>query len=389
MQILVEIFEGRIFLKKLTRKQSIVIGFMLFSMFFGAGNLIFPPMLGMQAGTHTLSAMLGLIVTAVILPILGVAVVAKHGNLINLGSLVHPKFGYLFTILVCLIIGPIIAIPRTASTSFEMSVVPFVHMSDRGLLAIRILYSALFFVLAFIVALKPMRLKDLLGKIMTPILITMIILLFIAVVVRIPFIMHLPITTGYSKRPFLTGFSAGYQTMDGLAGLNFGLIIAVNIESYGIHDKNALAKETIKSGVIAGILLAALYMLLAYMGMQVNPQALSHMKNITGADILSYIVMLCFGKIGQAFVAVIFFIACFNVCCGLLSSVSEYFYALYDKISYKKWLVIFTVSSFFISILGLYNILSFSVYILNVLYPVAIGLMVLGFVRKKKDHEKC
>ena len=87
-------------MKKLTRKQSIVIGFMLFSMFFGAGNLIFPPMLGMQAGTNTPLAMLGLIATAVILPILGVAVVAKHGNLINLGSLIHPKFGYLFTILV-------------------------------------------------------------------------------------------------------------------------------------------------------------------------------------------------------------------------------------------------------------------------------------------------
>ena len=373
-------------MKKLTRKQSIVIGFMLFSMFFGAGNLIFPPMLGMQAGTHTPLAMLGLIATAVILPILGVAVVAKHGNLINLGSLIHPKFGYLFTILVCLIIGPIIAIPRTASTSFEMAVVPFIHMSGNGLLAMRILYSALFFALAFVVALRPMRLKDLLGKIMTPILITMIILLFIAVLIRMPFVMHHPITTGYLKQPFLTGFSAGYQTMDGLAGLNFGLIIAVNIEAFGIHDKNALAKETIKSGIIAGILLAVLYMLLAYMG---NPNVLSGVKDITGADILSYIVMLCFGRLGQVFVAIIFFIACFNVCCGLLSSISEYFYALYDKISYKKWLVIFTLSSFFISILGLYNILSFSVYILNVLYPVAIGLMILGFVRKKKDNEKC
>ena len=376
-------------MKKLTRKQSIVIGFMLFSMFFGAGNLIFPPMLGMQAGTNTPLAMLGLIATAVILPILGVAVVAKHGNLINLGSLIHPKFGYLFTILVCLIIGPIIAIPRTASTSFEMAVVPFMHMSGNGLLAMRIIYSALFFTLAFLVALRPMRLKDLLGKIMTPILITMIILLFIAVLIRMPFVMHHPITTGYLKHPFMTVFSAGYQTMDGLAGLNFGLIIAVNIEAYGIHNKNALAKETIKSGVIAGILLAVLYMLLAYMGMQVNPKMLSGMKNITGADILSYIVMLCFGKVGQVFVALIFFIACFNVCCGLLSSISEYFYALYDKISYKQWLVIFTLSSFFISILGLYNILSFSVYILNVLYPVAIGLMILGFIRKKKDNEKC
>lgn len=131
--------------------------------------------------------------------------------------------------------------------------------------------------------------------------------------------------------------------MDGLAGLNFGLIIAVNIEAFGIHDKNALAKETIKSGIIAGILLAVLYMLLAYMGMQVNPNVLSGVKDITGADILSYIVMLCFGRLGQVFVAIIFFIACFNVCCGLLSSISEYFYALYDKISYKKWLVIFTL----------------------------------------------
>ena len=100
-------------MQKLSLRQTLTIGFMLFSMFFGAGNLIFPPLLGAQAGTHTLVAMMGLMLTAVCFPILAVVAVAKHDNLVKLGSMLHPSFGTVFTELICLMIGPFVAIPRT------------------------------------------------------------------------------------------------------------------------------------------------------------------------------------------------------------------------------------------------------------------------------------
>lgn len=137
-------------------------GMTLFSMFFGAGNLIFPPFLGAMAGRYTWTAMAGFVLTAVGFPILGVAAVAESGGLTALGSRVHPRFAFVFTLLIYLSIGPCLAIPRTASTSFEMAVKPFVEAGA----GVQLLYSVVFFGIAFLVALKPDRLTQRLGKIL-------------------------------------------------------------------------------------------------------------------------------------------------------------------------------------------------------------------------------
>ena len=170
--------------KTLNRRNRILIGFTLFSMFFGAGNLIFPPLVGLQAGSHVVPAMVGLLVSAVGFPILGVAAVARSGGLDQLAGRVHPVFASIFTLLIYLMIGPGLAIPRTASTSFEMAVSPFIGgMGASTITVVQAVYSVLFFGIAFYFALRPDKLKDRLGKIMTPILLLLIAVVFIGCLV--------------------------------------------------------------------------------------------------------------------------------------------------------------------------------------------------------------
>lgn len=167
-------------MEKLNIKNSILIGFTLFSMFFGAGNLIFPPLLGAQSGSSFLLSILGFLLMAVVVPSVTVIVVARHQGLKNLTDQIHPYFTLLFVTLVYLLIGPCVAIPRTASTSFEMALTPLIQEDNRMLF--QIVYSLLFFTLAGLVALKPNKLKNLLGKFMTPILLILILIVFLGAV---------------------------------------------------------------------------------------------------------------------------------------------------------------------------------------------------------------
>ena len=160
-------------------KDKILVGITLFSMFFGAGNLIFPPFLGAQAGESTWLAFIGFAVSAVCLPILGVLAVTKSGGLEKLTSRVHPKFSFIYILILYLAIGPCLAIPRTSSTSFSIAVQPF-WSGDESLWAARLVYSIVFFVLAAGIAMHPEKLTEYLGKRLTPILLILIGVVFIA-----------------------------------------------------------------------------------------------------------------------------------------------------------------------------------------------------------------
>ena len=170
-------------MNKFSRRQQFFVGLTLFSMFFGAGNLIFPPFLGAQAGSALVPAIFGMAVSAVGLPVLGVVAVAQAGGLHPLAARVHPKFADLFTLLAYLSIGPCLAIPRTATTSFEMAVLPFAGQSPVWM---RALYSLVFFAVAFAVALNPDRLTDRLGKVTGPALLALIAVIVIACLLRHP-----------------------------------------------------------------------------------------------------------------------------------------------------------------------------------------------------------
>lgn len=359
-------------MEKFSLKNRILVGITLFSMFFGAGNLIFPPFLGAQAGSATPLAFLGFALSAVCLPVLGVVAVTSSGGLEKLASRIHPKFAAVYIIILYLAIGPCLAIPRTASTSFSMAVTPFFNSGK--LEWVQLVYTLIFFAAAAMIALHPERLTEYLGKRLTPILLALIIIVFAVCLINPAGEASSPVSA-YENQTVVKGFLDGYQTMDTLAALNFGMIVAMNIQAKGIKKEKAIMKETIRAGWIAGVVLLAVYAMLAYIGM-ISSSAFAGAKN--GTETLTSMVDFLFGRAGSVILAVIFVIACFNTCVGLFSCCGKYFCGVFPKINYKGWVFIFAAVSTVIANVGLDAILKFSVPVLNAIYPMAIVLIILS-----------
>ena len=336
-------------------KKLLLVGFTLFSMFFGAGNLIFPPFLGAQAGTALWSAFVGFAVSAIGLPIAGVAAVARAGGLPALAGRVHPRFAQVFAVLVYLSIGPCLAIPRTASTSFEM-LTPLVGRSAPG----QFIYSLVFFAAAYFVALKPEKLTQRLGRILCP----------ASPGYGTP-------AEAYAALPAAQGVLDGYQTMDALAALNFGAVIALNIQAVGITEEAAVRRGTIRAGFIAGGMLLVVYAMLPHIG---GISGAAFPGSDTGASVLTALADGLFGRVGQVLLAAIFVIACFNTCVGLIASVGEYFHELLPRLPYPAIAAFFALMSMLLANIGLADILSLSVPVLNAIYPIAIVLIVVEFL---------
>lgn len=358
-------------MQTLKKRDCFFVGLTLFSMFFGAGNLIFPPFLGAQAGTSTWIAMIGFAISAIGLPILGVVAVAKCGGLPVMAGRVGKAFAPIFIVLLYLSIGPGLAIPRTASTSFEMAVKPFWANAPGWAIAV---YALLFFAVAMLVAFNPEKLTDCLGKILAPTLLILILLIVAGCLIHAPGGYGTP-SGNYTSNVVTTGFVDGYLTMDTIAALIYGIVISLNIQNRGITENRSVVRYTVYSGWIAGGVLFVVYAALAHLG-AVSGGSFGNYSN--GAGVLTNLVSWLYGPAGTVLLGVIFVIACLNTCIGLLSSCSEYFCQLVPKISYRAWVVIFAVISFVISIFGLDAILAISVPILNVLYPLAIVLIVLN-----------
>ena len=359
-------------MQQLSRKNQLLVGFTLFSMFFGAGNLIFPPQLGALAGVQTWPAMAGLAISAIGLPILSVVAVVRSGSLNTLASRVHPLFASIFTILIYLSIGPCLAI---ASTSFEMAVPPFLP-AGTSTTWFQLGYSLIFFAAAFVVALHPERLTSRLGKILCPMLLVLVTAIFLGCLIH-PVGEYGPALAPYDHIAPVEGFLTGYQTMDAIAGLNFGIVIVLNIKALGVTQERPVLRTTIRAGVIAAILFAVVYSMLAHIGAQ-SGSAFPGTTN--GAVTLANVVKEIFGPIGSVLLAAVFIIACFNTCVGLISSCASYFNTLVPKFPVPAWAAFFAVISMVIANAGLNQILAISGPILNILYPPAIVLILLSFL---------
>ena len=266
--------------------------------------------------------------------------------------------------MIYLAIGPCLAIPRTATTSFEMAVPPFVG-EGAPVALLRLAYSLVFFAAALALALRPEKLTDRLGKILCPVLVGLIVVTFAASLLN-PLEGYGPAGGEYLAHPAVRGFLEGYQTMDTLAALNFGMIIAMNIRAKGIRQEKAVMRETVSAGWIAGIFLLAVYGMLTFVGMR-GGSAFSDASDGTG--ILSGMVGFLFGKGGMVILAVIFVIACFNTCVGLFSCCGKYFSGVFPGLSYSRWVLVFAFVSMVISNVGLEAILNFSQPALNAIYP--------------------
>ena len=365
---------------RLSFRQRLLMGVTLFSMFFGAGNLIFPPFTGYRAGSDAVPAFLGLISTAVLFPVLGIIATARAGGMDGLCRKVHPQFSKWFTLVIYLCIGPLLAIPRTASMAFSMmsfATAPAQSISLGPISAQQILavvFSVVFFAASRFFAQRPSHLKDILGKILTPILLLLVLVLFSAGMVLLPAETGAP-QPPYAGAPFAAGFVEGYNTMDALAAMVFGILISVNIQDFGLQEEKQLRRETGISGWLAGGVLILVYGMLAVLGTRASavlPEASD------GSVVLSGLCSLFFGNVGAVLLAAIFLVACFNVCTGLLSSCASYFSKEFPRLSFMAWLNVFTVSGCVISVFGLGFILQISVPILTLIYPVALTIIVLN-----------
>lgn len=369
-------------MQKLSKKQFFTIALMLFSMFFGAGNFIFPPMVGRDAGTNYYIAIMFFCATAVLLPVLGVAAIARAGTLKKLASRADGWFAGLFVMLIYLSIGPFLAIPRAGNMPFEISIMQFLDPEKKTFyLAI---YGAIYFALNLYVCIYPSKMVELLGKYLTPVMLILIVVFFVVGFLNPMGEFSAP-NGDYAAHPVSKGFIEGYQTMDALAALVFGIIIAGAMRERGVKDEEHLAISTIKAGMFAGAILMIVYVMLGYLG-ATSATLFGSAEN--GAELLSLISNHLFGKAGVVVLGVAFFLACFTTTTGLISSVSAYFEEICPKISYKKWVLIWVIVSYGVANLGLDRILKFSIPVLIAIYPVAIVLVILSLINKIVDSSR-
>lgn len=351
------------------------IGLMLFALFFGAGNMIFPPLLGQEAGTNVLPAIIGFLLTGVGLPLLGVIAIAKTGDLHSLANRVHPLFALIFPFILYLAIGPFFGIPRTGTVAYEMSVTPFLSESMTNSSIPLIIYTIVFFGITAWLSLNPTKLVDRIGKVLTPALLIIITILVIKSLITPMGEMSNPKDV-YTNTPFFKGFIEGYLTLDALAALVFGIVVISSIRERGITSRSTITKACMTAGVIAAIGLAIVYLSLSYIG-ATSITAIGTHQN--GASLLSEAATYLFGTFGLFILGLAITLACLTTSIGLVSSCAQYFSKLFPKWTYKKFVIILSIFSIVISNVGLTQLINFSLPVLMIIYPIAIVLIILSY----------
>ncbi|AIS03227.1 branched-chain amino acid transport system II carrier protein [Lactococcus lactis] len=372
--------------EKLAGKDYLFIGSMLFGLFFGAGNLIFPIHMGQEAGSAISQANFGFLITAVGFPFLGIIAlgISQSNGVFELASRVNRIYAYIFTILLYLVIGPFFALPRLATTSFEIGISPFLsHELQAPLLA---LFSILFFGTAWFLSRKPTKLLDYIGKFLNPLFLVLLgIILVIAFTHPLGKVSQAEIGKAYQASPILTGFTQGYNTLDALAALAFGIIIITTIRQRGVKNPKIIAKETIKAGLISVGLMAIIYTCLSYLGtMSLGQFAISENGGIALAQISNHYL----GNFGMIILALIVIIACLKTAVGLMSAFSETFAELFPKKEYRFYLLIVSILPCIFANIGLTKIIELSVPVLMFLYPLAIILILLALLSPLFKHSR-
>ena len=359
------------------KKELLMIGLMVFSVFFGAGNLIFPPIIGKQAGTNVVTTMLFFSITAIIFPILGVVAVAKSNGLRNLANRVDPIFSIIFTIATYLAIGPALAMPRAGTLPFEIAISPYIPANvPKGL--ILFIYTTVFFGVVYWLSLSPNKLLERISKITSPIFLVLIFMLFVGTFLK-PMGGYMPPEPLYAKNMGLQGFLDGYLTLDALAGLNYGLVVVYVIKQKNVLEESKIAKIVISTGIFAGILLFVVYMMLAHVG----ASSISKFPNTSnGAEILADVMKYLYGNFGAVLLACMFTVACLNIGVGLTTSLSQYFHSMVKRVPYKVWATIWVIWSYMLANLGLNKIMEYSVPVLLAIYPASLVLIVLALLDK-------
>ena len=377
---------------------------MFFGMLFGAGNLIFPVSMGQRAGVEVFVATLGFCITGVGLPLLSVLALSSSNSasVTDMAKLVGKKFSIFFTTALYLCIGPLFAIPRTATVPFQVGVVPFLpEDTKQGML---FLFSFLFFVFALILSLKPGKLLTYVGKVLNPLFLLFLgILLFVAVLFPIGGLHALNPVSGYEKGSFLKGIFEGYNTMDVMGALAFGNVLIQTIrsmqgneestgeesageESVGEDAEKRFRFVTVLSGSLAALLMVLLYFALSYAGAE-SRLVFSVQEN--GGDTLHSLSTYYFHRFGGMLLAVIIYFSCLKTAVGLISSAAMAFQEMFPgRFSYRIYVFLFTICSFVISNIGLSRIIQYAVPVLFFIYPICIVLILLCLFGKAFSYNR-
>lgn len=363
-------------MKKLTFKEIIIVASMLFGMFFGAGNLIFPVSMGQLAGRNLWMASAGFLITGVGLPLLGVAAlgISRRDGLYELSRQVGRPFGLFFTCILYLTIGPFFAIPRCATVSYTVGVQRI--LPDTNQSAALAIFSLIFFAAVLFFSLRPGEILTWIGKVLNPLFLVFLALLILrALISPLGKVSDIAPSGAYQSGAFFTGILEGYNTMDALAGLAFGIIVVEAVRRLGVEKPEEVAKNTVLAGIFSSILMALIYVLVTVTGAQ-SRGVFGVAAN--GGEALAQIAEHYFGSAGALILAVTVTVACLKTAVGLITSCGETFVKLFPVgPSYHVWAVGFCVLSFAIANLGLDAIIAYSLPVLMFLYPVSIVLILL------------
>jgi len=351
-------------LNKKTR-DIITIGFALFAMFFGAGNLLLPPFIGIQIGDHVLITIIAFGLSGILLPFLGILAVVNAGEKFeDLAGKIHPLLSPILGTIIMLCIGPLIAIPRTAATTYEVGVLP----SFPG--AGPIWTSVIFFAITWLLTIKPSKVVDIIGNVLTPLLlVSLIILILLGVFTPIDGYKETALSSAQS---FTLGFIDGYQTLDVLASVIFAGIIIAATKAKGYKSTGSKMQVVITAGALSSIFLFIIYGGLIYLGAT---------SGVTGttmkrSELLMYISHAILGPYGNVAIAVAIALACLTTSIALVAAFGTFFSALTKgKLGYKLLVTVCCIASCVLSITGVDNIISFAYPILSFVYPIAITLV--------------
>ncbi|WP_298770448.1 branched-chain amino acid transport system II carrier protein [uncultured Shewanella sp.] len=369
---------------KLNRKDTLALGLMTFAFFLGAGNLIFPPFIGFWAGKNMMLAMFGFLLTGVGLPLLALMAVAKSNG--QVFALLPKSVATFLSFLIFIIIGPAFAVPRTALVAYDIGFLPFLgeHLPQLNVWGLNInfaqcLYTLVFFILVLFFALSPGKLIDTVGKTLTPIMIILLLCLAIAVMV-LPSIPLQNAQGDYQSNPFISGVLQGYNTMDALGALVFGILLIDVLHQKGINKKGMQKRYLVRGALIAAMGLAFVYLGLFYLG--ATSTDLGYIPNDGGQVLTSYVTQH-FHYWGLILLSMVVSLACLTTAVGVLGACAEFFNEQLPMLSYTSYLILFSIVCIIVTNVGLPELIMMSEPILRVIYPVAIALIVSIFLTSR------
>ena len=356
-------------------KKGALTGLLLFGIFFGAGNLIFPPTLGAQSGEHFLPAIAGFVLSGVGLAVLTLIIgtLNPKGYIYEISTKISPWFATIYLAVLYLSIGPFFAIPRTATTSYAVGISPLLADADKGLGLI--VFTLIYFVAAFLIALNPSKILDRIGRILTPVFAFLIIILVILGALKYGGNAPQASTAAYQASAFGAGFLEGYNTLDALASVAFSVIAVETLKQLGFSSKKEYISTIWVVGIVVALGFSALYIGLGFLGNHF-PMTEEAMKGGTpGVYILSQATQEIFGSTAQLFLAAMVTVTCFTTTVGLIVSTAEFFNGRFPQLGYKVYATVFTLIGFAIANLGLDAIIKYSIPVLVILYPITIVIV--------------